>query len=112
MVCVWIAIKINLYIMTDLSFTILLGLPYQKPKRLVTSYGSAWLYQPDTNLMSILQETVKHYNHFENKRDDKTHRPIYLFLSGAGTGKSRNATEFHDTLIKCLRDTKDSELCK
>ena len=35
--------------------------------------------------------------------------PLYLFLSGAGTGKSRHATEFHKTIIGCLGD-EDEEL--
>ncbi len=36
--------------------------------------------------------------------------PLYLFLSGAGTGKSRNATEFHNAAIECLDKEEDSEL--
>ena len=30
--------------------------------------------------------------------------PVYLFLFGAGTGKSRNAAEFHKTAVDCLGD--------
>ena len=33
--------------------------------------------------------------------------PVYFFLAGAGTGKSRNATEFHSTTINCLPTTMD-----
>ena len=35
--------------------------------------------------------------------------PIYFFLSGAGTGKSRHAAEFHKTSVHCLGD-EDEEL--
>ena len=34
-------------------------------------------------------------------RLEKTIAPPYFFFSGSGTGKSRNAAEFHDTLKKC-----------
>ncbi|CAJ0746821.1 10467_t:CDS:2, partial [Entrophospora sp. SA101] len=87
------------------------GLPYIKPKSLVTSSGLKWQYQLDPHLKDTLQEeTEKHYSHFCNGENDKIHRPIYLFFSGAGTGKSRNASEFHNTLIKCLNCSKDLEL--
>ncbi|CAG8757682.1 229_t:CDS:1, partial [Ambispora leptoticha] len=41
---------------------------------------------------------------------DKMMIPLYLFLSGAGTGKSRNANEFHQTAITCLSEPEDTEL--
>ena len=34
----------------------------------------------------------------------------YLFLSGAGTGKSQSVNEFHQTLIEYSRELKDEEL--
>jgi hypothetical protein len=36
--------------------------------------------------------------------------PLYLFLSGLGTGKSRNANEFHQTAINSLSAKEDKEL--
>ena len=36
---------------------------------------------------------------------DKKLIPIYLFLSGAGTGKSRNAQEFHKLALQCFDAT-------
>ncbi|CAJ0831051.1 9052_t:CDS:2 [Entrophospora sp. SA101] len=87
------------------------GLPYIKPKSLVTSSGLKWQYQLDPHLKDTLQEeTEKHHFHFCNGENDKINRPIYLFFSGAGTGKSRNASEFHNTLIKCLNCSKDLKL--
>ncbi|CAG8841162.1 30929_t:CDS:2, partial [Gigaspora margarita] len=88
------------------------GLPYIKPKSLVTSPGLKWQYQLDPNLKTILQEETEKHHHFCNGENDKTNRPIYHFFSGAGTGKSRNASEFHKTLIKCLNYSKDLELKK
>ncbi|CAG8446398.1 6099_t:CDS:2 [Funneliformis mosseae] len=49
---------------------------------------------------------------FFRKISDKTYIPIYLFLSGAGTGKSRNAEEFHRTAIACLSEDEDLNLRK
>ncbi|KAG0350780.1 hypothetical protein BG005_009679, partial [Podila minutissima] len=36
--------------------------------------------------------------------------PLYLFLSGAGTGKSRNAQEFHQSALNCLTEEDDPDL--
>jgi len=36
--------------------------------------------------------------------------PIYLFFSGAGTGKSRSASEFPNTLIQSLQDSENLAL--
>jgi hypothetical protein len=52
-----------------------------------------------------------------NGHIDKQHIPLYLFLSGAGTGKSRNAAELHKTAYDCFNGThfpknKDGELAK
>ncbi|RHZ86987.1 hypothetical protein Glove_41g128 [Diversispora epigaea] len=47
---------------------------------------------------------------FPGGRFDKLNLPLYLFLSGAGTGKSRNANEFHQTAITCLSAQEDEEL--
>lgn len=46
----------------------------------------------------------QHYEAYNARYWDKTNIPVYLFLSGAGTGKSRNAMEFHKTVIHCLPD--------
>jgi hypothetical protein len=55
---------------------------------------------------------TEYYKNFLQKNFDKTYIPIYLFLSGAGTGKSRNAEEFHRTAIACLSEDEDFELKK
>jgi hypothetical protein len=59
----------------------------------------------------------EHYTAYINGLIDKQHIPLYLFLSGAGTGKSRNAAELHKTAYDCFNGTlfpkhKDAELAK
>ena len=89
----------------------MLGLPYVKPESLLYTSGSNWEYQPDPSLKQILRRELKsHYENFILGRFDKLNLPIYLFLSGAGTGKSRNANEFHQTAITCLSAQEDEEL--
>ena len=50
----------------------------------------------------LRKELTRHYEGFCNRLFDKSFMPMYLFLSGAGTGKSRNAAEFHQTAISCV----------
>ncbi|KAF9376872.1 hypothetical protein BGX21_003372, partial [Mortierella sp. AD011] len=79
------------------------GLPYHNPRPIVRSSGVQWEYQRSEELVTTMRNEIKkHYIHFCNGEKDKTHMPFYLFLSGAGTGKSRNATEFHRTAVQCL----------
>jgi hypothetical protein len=89
----------------------MLGLPYMKPEPLLRSSGANWKYQPDLSLNEILRKGLKkHYKNFNLGYFDKMSIPLYLFLSGAGTGKSRNANEFHQTAITCLSAQEDGEL--
>ncbi|RHZ72723.1 hypothetical protein Glove_240g37 [Diversispora epigaea] len=87
------------------------GLPYLKPEPLLRTSGADWGYQCHPSLRDILRKALKdHYEKFILGRFDKTTIPLYLFLSGAGTGKSRNANEFHQTAITCLSAQEDMEL--
>ncbi|GES74357.1 crinkler (CRN) family protein, putative [Rhizophagus clarus] len=79
------------------------GLPYMKPLPLLNTTGSDWEYQPDISLKQTLKMEIKeHYKQVLLGKFDKTNIPIYFFLSGAGTGKSRNASEFRKTAISCF----------
>ncbi|GJJ78218.1 hypothetical protein EMPS_10577 [Entomortierella parvispora] len=70
-----------------------------------------WTYQPDPKLYGTLRESIKdHYSDFFKGLRDKSTIPLYLFLCGAGTGKSRNAQEFHQSAILCLTEEEDQEL--
>lgn len=77
------------------------------PGVLVDSPGSAWDYQASPDLIEVLRKEIqRHYYYYALERQvNKTTMPLYLFLSGAGTGKSRNATELHETALKCFDGT-------
>lgn len=52
------------------------------------------------------EEVESHYYHYAvEPHIGKATIPPYLFLSGAGTGKSRNAAELHHTAYKCFDGT-------
>ncbi|KAF0434870.1 putative crinkler family protein [Gigaspora margarita] len=71
----------TIYAKTKITDAFPEGLPYIKPKSLVTSPGLKWQYQLDPNLKTILQEeTEKHHYHFCNGENDKINRPIYHFF--------------------------------
>ena len=85
---------------------------YKPPKfgALLSSAGRDWKYQLSEDLKVTIQKEIReHYRNFREGHFDKTCMPLYLFLSGAGTGKSRNATEFHRTAVNFLGD-EDEEL--
>jgi hypothetical protein len=89
------------------------GLPYQGPKSLVhkDDFGYQWNYQPPKDLhATIMPHLDDHFKLYLARDLAKGKAPSYLFLSGAGTGKSRNANEFHRTLIECSRKLKNKEL--
>lgn len=80
--------------------------PPPSPGSLVNSPGRQWDYQASPELTEVLHDEVK--QHFDNnvrQYIDKTTMPLYLFLSGAGTGKSRNAAELDKTIYKCFDGT-------
>ncbi|KAF9095501.1 hypothetical protein BGX27_001265 [Mortierella sp. AM989] len=87
-----------------------LGLPYRAPEPLLRTTGLNWMYQPDPELYGSLQREIKaHHHDFFSGQRDKSTIPMYLFLCGAGTGKSRNAQEFHRSAVYCLAE-EDREL--
>ncbi|KAG0271060.1 hypothetical protein BGZ95_001193, partial [Linnemannia exigua] len=85
-------------------------LPFRRPQPLFRTTGLNWTYQPDSKLYDNLRHSIRdhHHNFFKGLRDKST-IPLYLFLSGAGTGKSRNAQEFHQSAVSCLTE-EDREL--
>lgn len=68
-------------------------------------------HEPNTRQMSPeLKEALRydvesHYRNYTRGFIDKITIPVYLFVSGPGTGKSRNASEFSDTIRKCFDGT-------
>jgi hypothetical protein len=86
------------------------GLAYKSPASttLFHTSGRHWTFQRSTALETTLRDGIqKHYRHFKARDIDKTKMPLYLFLCGAGTGKSRNAYEFHETTMAVLSDDDD-----
>ena len=54
-----------------------------------------WDFQPHTELYNMLAANVlEHFTHYKSGNMDKTYIPTYFYLGGAGTGKSRHASEF------------------
>jgi hypothetical protein len=91
-----------------------LGLPYQGPRPLIygDDSGRDWDYQPPKHLYEQIKPHLDaHFKSYQDTgRVEKGKGPPYFFLSGAGTGKSRSANEFHQTLIECSRELKNEEL--
>jgi hypothetical protein len=86
------------------------GLEYKPPQPFLQTSGLSWSYQPAVNLYKTLKETlISSYEHYRGGSKDKIHHPLYLFLAGVGAGKSRHATEFSKSVVKCLSDD-DAEL--
>ena len=86
------------------------GLAYKSPASMTLFHtsGRHWTFQRSTTLETTLRDRVRrHYSHFKARNIDKTNMPLYLFLCGAGTGKSRNAYEFHKMTMAVLSDDDD-----
>ena len=59
-------------------------------------------YRPHRDLHEDVKRHLEwHFRSYCKGRIDKSVIPTYFFASGAGTDKSRNATKFHRTLVKC-----------
>jgi hypothetical protein len=71
------------------------GINYIPPHHLVATSGRNWVFQPHPDLYKTLATNVlEHYDAYNSNMIDKTYVPIYFYLGGAGTGKSRHASEF------------------
>ncbi|RHZ82069.1 hypothetical protein Glove_114g37 [Diversispora epigaea] len=79
-------------------------------KKITDAFPRGLPYQSHYSALLVQIELKNHYENFTLRRFDKTTIPLYLFLSRAGTGKSRNANEFHRTAISCLSAQEDQEL--
>jgi hypothetical protein len=79
------------------------GIRYSPPDPLVATTGIKWVYQPPPDLYEVLATNVlDHYTHYKRNEMDKTYIPTYFFLGGAGTGKSRHASEFASSVRKAI----------
>lgn len=68
---------------------------WKEPKHFLFSEGSKWEYQSDPNVHALLRyEITNHYSYWKEGIKDKHTHPLFLCLSGPGTGKSRLLNEF------------------
>ncbi|KAF0693323.1 Aste57867_15700 [Aphanomyces stellatus] len=68
-----------------------------EPKNLCNGKGMRWKYQFDETLVGKLTTPlVEHYNAWESGYMDKTQDPLFMVLSGCGTGKSRMLDEMKE----------------
>jgi len=93
------------------------GIPYKPPRPLLNSSGVDWVFQPHPNLYKTLAPHVlEHYTQYRKDRVDKTYAPIYFYLGGAGTGKSRHGSEFassvQEAIKLCIKDPLYHELAQ
>jgi hypothetical protein len=71
------------------------GIKYTPPDCLLHTSGKNWTFQPHPKLYETLATNVlEHYIHYKRDEIDETYIPIYFYLGGAGTGKSRHGSEF------------------
>jgi hypothetical protein len=76
----------------------------QAPRPLLNSSGKDWVFQPHPNLYKTLAPNVlEHFTAYKNNNVDKVYAPIYFYLGGAGTGKSRHGSEFASSVQEAIR---------
>jgi hypothetical protein len=79
------------------------GIKYTPPDPLLATSGVNWVYQPHPDLYETLATNVlEHYAHYKRDEINKTYTPTYFYLGGAGTGKSRHASEFASSVQKAI----------
>ncbi|CAK4647752.1 unnamed protein product [Aphanomyces euteiches] len=75
-----------------------------EPKNLCNGQGMRWEYQLDeTLLVKLTAPLAEHFTAWKEDRMDKTNCPLYMVLSGCGTGKSRMLDEMKE-LFKLAAD--------
>src|SRR6516225_8309648 len=80
------------------------GIKYKPPHSLVGTSGADWVFQPHPELYETLAANVlEHYINYRNNKIDKTYIPTYFYLGGAGTGKSRHASEFAFSVQEAIK---------
>ncbi|RGB30700.1 hypothetical protein C1646_671492 [Rhizophagus diaphanus] len=82
----------------------------RSPTPLLYTGGRSWDYQESSELEQELRKEVRGlYNVFKEDGREKTNTPIFFMASGAGCGKSRNATELPKILRKIFKDDPELE---
>ena len=79
------------------------GITYRLPSSLLSTSGVDWVFQPHPTLYEIIAPNVlDHYTRYKENHVDKTYAPIYFYLGGAGTGKSRHGSEFASSVQRAI----------
>ncbi|KIX08519.1 uncharacterized protein Z518_03175 [Rhinocladiella mackenziei CBS 650.93] len=79
------------------------GIPYKPPRPLLNTSGVNWVFQPHPELYKIIAPNVlEHYTRYKKNQADKVYVPIYFYLGGAGTGKSRHGSEFASSVQQAI----------
>jgi hypothetical protein len=83
---------------------------WREPRPLLQTEGSKWEYQCDPTFHGILRSEIKmHFDNWKGKRSDKQGHPLFLCLSGPGTGKSRLLNEFPRLIKESISGIKGLE---
>jgi hypothetical protein len=88
------------------------GVPYKPPRALLYTSGANWVFQPHPELYEMIaSHTLEHYTKYRENQIDKTYAPIYFYLGGAGTGKSRHGSEFASSVQQAVTLHTEHDLC-
>src|SRR5437763_16313051 len=101
---------------SSIHHIIVLDLPddleYKHPPPLLYTEGLSWDYQPSDDLIEKLKYSVVEYYHtYKTTKLDKSNTPLYFMASGAGRGKSRNATELSNLLCSLFVNNQELKEC-
>lgn len=78
---------------------------FQRPREhsLLATLGKNWTYQVSNDVFKLLSPSIReHFANWSESKKDKQLHPLYLCLSGPGTGKSRLLEEFPKLLKRSL----------
>jgi hypothetical protein len=82
------------------------SIQWQTAGPLVDTIGTCFTYQPPDGIHEILsKEIYDHFGWYNKQSTDKNNHPLFLVLSGAGTGKSRLLDEFQSLCVSALANS-------
>jgi hypothetical protein len=84
---------------------------WRDPFPLLQTEGSKWEYQTDPGFSGILRDAIQmHYDSWRQGIKDKQCHPLFLCLSGPGTGKSRLLNEFPRLVKESVSERDDLKI--
>jgi hypothetical protein len=86
---------------------------YKDPELFCDTFGSQWMYQADDSWKPIFdKEITAHYENWKAGKHQKIQHPLFLCLSGPGTGKSRLLDEFQNMLCDSVQNNEIAEMMR